>query len=140
MKTTALPKALVIEDEEAIRSFVTYALESEGYAVTACGSCAEGLQKFHEGGYSVVVTDIMLPDRDGIEAIIEMRRLHPQPAIVAMSGVGSRDRLLGLARMFEADAAIEKPFTVPQLIKAVSEAVRCREERLRRLWGERWGA
>ncbi|MBD3394853.1 MAG: response regulator [Chitinivibrionales bacterium] len=114
--------ALVIDDEEAIREYLRYVLQSEGYEVTTASDGNEGMRKFHAGGYDTVVTDISMPEKDGIEAIIEMRRLYPAVPIVAISGLDSRERLLRIAGMFEADAMLKKPFTRDELLAAVREA------------------
>jgi DNA-binding response OmpR family regulator len=84
----------------------------------------EGLAEFLKARFDLVVTDICMPDKDGIELIIEMRHLYPRVPILAISGTQSRKTLLQIANVFEADATLQKPFTQQELLSAVEELLR----------------
>ena len=117
---------LVIDDEEAMREYLRFILKREGYQVHVCKDGEEGLKRFFQGGISLVVTDIMMPGKDGIEAIIEMRRYQPPVPIVAVSGVDSHQALLRIANMFDADATLKKPFSREELLATVAKALKRR--------------
>jgi DNA-binding response OmpR family regulator len=120
--------ALVIDDEEPVREYVKYCLEKADYNVILCDNGKDGLERFYARRYDVVITDIVMPEKDGIEAIIEMRRMFPPVPILAISGVDSRETLFKIANMFHADATLKKPFTHEELLDSVSKAIIANEE------------
>jgi DNA-binding response OmpR family regulator len=119
-------RVLVVDDEPVMCDFLEAALEEAGCTVTIAHNGREAMASFSAGGYDVVVTDLSMPEKDGVQVIIEIRRLNPPVAIVAMSGAGDRESLLRMAKMFEADTLIRKPFTAQQLAEAIETACRRR--------------
>ncbi len=117
-------RVLVVDDEAPIRELVTTMLTREGCVVTAVNNGNEAMQHYSTSDYDVVITDMAMPEKDGVETIIEMRQLHPPVGIVAISGVDVRERLLSLAKAFEADVTLKKPFTRKELLAAVKKAKR----------------
>ncbi len=115
-------RVLIIDDEEQILNYVKYVLDKEGCTVSLASNGKEAIEIFSTAEFDIVITDIAMPEKDGIDTIIEMRQLNPPVAIVAMSGVSSSDKLLKLATAFDADVTIKKPFTVDELLVAVKEA------------------
>ncbi len=115
-------RVLIIDDEEQILNYVKYVLDKEGCAVSLASNGKEAIEIFSAAEFDIVITDIAMPEKDGIDTIIEIRQLNPPVAIVAMSGVSSSDKLLKLATAFDADVTIKKPFTVDELLVAVKEA------------------
>lgn len=115
-------RVLIIDDEEQILNYVKYVLDKEGCVVSLASNGKEAIEIFSTAEFDIVITDIAMPEKDGIDTIIEMRQLNPPVAIVAMSGVSSSDKLLKLATAFDADVTIKKPFTVDELLVAVKEA------------------
>ncbi len=115
-------RVLVVDDEEYICDLVTTILEKEGCLVTAVGNGSEAMQQYSTADYDVVITDMAMPEKDGVETIIEMRQLHPPVGIVAISGVDARENLLSLASAFDADVTLKKPFTRKELLAAVKKA------------------
>lgn len=116
-------RVLVIDDDGAIRGTMRRILERDGHEVREAADGRAGLEWFRAEGADVVVTDIIMPDKEGIETIIELREASPDVRILAVSGgngLGGNDRLLD-ARALGADASLPKPFTVDQLRQAVSE-------------------
>jgi len=112
---------LVVEDEEGVRLVVQAALERGGYRVTTATNGLEATRLLAEGQYGLVLTDVLMPDKDGIEVISDLRREHPELPVIAMSGGGRlpRDGYLAVARHLGAHAILQKPFTVDQLIATV---------------------
>lgn len=128
-KTTGL-RVLVVEDCEPMRNYVVDLLESEGYVVTAATDGVQAMEKFSTADFDIVLTDIAMPGKDGIDTIMEIRELHPPVGIVAMSGVDARESLLRIATIYDADEVIKKPFTREQLLAAVEIAQQKRGARM----------
>ena len=113
---------LVIDDDEAMRSTVRKILEREGYEVREARDGEEGLRLFRQRAADVVVTDLIMPGKEGIETIVELREEAPDIRILVISGGGTMllDSTLSDAEAMGADASLPKPFTVDQLRKAVA--------------------
>ena len=114
---------LVIEDNELVRGFLRAVLEQQGHAVTEAGQGRAALQRLRQSPFDLVLTDIYMPDCDGLEVIMTLRREFPSIRIVAMSG-GSGDRnLLAAARQLGAQEVLEKPISIDGLLKIVATAL-----------------
>ncbi len=83
------------------------------------------MRLFEEGGHDVVITDILIPNREGIETIRDLRRSNEGVKIIAISGGGNIDKmqLLDLAQKFGADRALPKPFTPQQVLTTLDEVL-----------------
>jgi CheY-like chemotaxis protein len=113
---------LVIDDEAPMRRFVALALEKQGHAVAEAADGAEALRILAEHPIGLVITDLLMPETDGIETIMELRRLYPATKIIAISGGGEYQSGKGFLRAAEslgADATLTKPFEFKQLLPAV---------------------
>ena len=117
-------RVLVIEDEEAIRNVITIMLEKEGCKITTAQNGKEAMKKFSTANYDIIITDMAMPEKNGVDTIIELRQLTPPVGIIAMSGVGSSDKLLRLATAFDADMALKKPFTRDELVSAIKMVIK----------------
>lgn len=115
---------LIVEDDAELLQIMTRALQAAGHQVLSAGTGEAGLRLFRAEPPDLVVCDIVMPDRDGIELIPEMRRLHPGVKVLAISGrqmIGSLD-VLALARRMGADATLAKPFALDALV-TIAEAL-----------------
>ena len=113
---------IVIEDDPIVRKIIRGILESEGYTVLSANSGKEGLELLNGVHPAVVITDLIMPGRGGIETIIEMRKTGRPFGIIAISAggrIGNTD-LLSIAKQHGADAALAKPFEPHQLVEAVA--------------------
>jgi DNA-binding NtrC family response regulator len=112
---------LVVEDEEGVRIVVRAALEQVGYRVTTAANGVEATRLLEDEHFGLVLTDVLMPDKDGIEIISDLRREYPELPVIAMSGGGRlpRDGYLAIARHLGAHAILEKPFTVDELLATV---------------------
>lgn len=112
---------LVIDDDAALRRMIRLALEAADHEVLEAEDGARGMALLGSRAPDLLVTDILMPTKEGIETIREVRALKPELPIVAISGGGRFDgpELLGMARTFGADVALAKPFRPVQLIQAV---------------------
>ncbi len=116
---------LVIDDEQLIRLQIRSALELEGYAVHEAANGSEGLDRIAATRPDVVITDILMPDKEGIETILELRRLYPALKIIAISGggrTGNKD-FLNTAKHLGADRILAKPFGLADLLGLVRDVL-----------------
>jgi CheY-like chemotaxis protein len=116
---------LVIDDEQMLRRTLRALLERAGHTVVEAEDGNQGLTQFDNQKPDLVLTDIIMPDREGVETIGELRRRSPQTPIIAMSGGGSvgGDLFLTLAKQLGASATLAKPIRQAELIAAVDEAL-----------------
>lgn len=112
---------LVIDDEVQIREVLRTVLERIGYEVTEAGDGVEGLQICAQGGIDLVVTDIIMPEKGGIDTIMDIRRDYPELKIIAISGGGMCGDVsyLDMALGVGADRAIGKPFVLDDFLESV---------------------
>jgi len=115
---------LIIDDDDGIRHILRRALEDAGYAVSEAADGAAGLKRFREAKADLVITDIIMPEREGMETIMTLRKESPDTAIIAVSGggCGGADYLavavkLGAVRVFR------KPFSLAGVVGAVREVL-----------------
>lgn len=115
----------MIDDDAAVRMTVHTILTGLGYSVICAENGEEGMQLFRSLRPDLVITDIIMPKREGIETIIAIRREQPEAKIIAMSGGGRINcaDLLSMARGLGADHSITKPFDVDGLAAVVNQAL-----------------
>lgn len=114
-------KVLVIDDDPAMRGTIRRILERDGHEVSDAENGRAGLALFLAQGADVVVTDLIMPEKEGIETILDLRAESATVKILAMSGGDGAERgRLADALDLGADAALAKPFTVDQLRGAVA--------------------
>jgi CheY-like chemotaxis protein len=119
----AAKRILVIDDEDLIRELVKEMLEAEGYVVSTAANGKEGVRVFHKELPDLIITDIFMPEMEGLETIRELQRVSPNVKIIAISGGGEKGMLsfLSHAKRFGALRALEKPFSRQELITTVGE-------------------
>lgn len=111
---------LVFEDEDILRNALVDRLRQEGFEVHSASNGQRGLKLFQERSGDLVITDVLMPEIDGLEVIRTLRRLPTSPLILAMSGGGSRDLdFLIEAKEFGADEVLNKPFQLEDFIETV---------------------
>ncbi|MEX0693776.1 MAG: response regulator [Rhodospirillales bacterium] len=112
---------LLIDDDDLILETLTLALTEGGYQVVAAMDGNEALEKFKQNDIDIVVTDIIMPNKEGIETIIQFRQISPHLPIIAMSGGGRSSKLdfLSVARKLGASETLKKPFSPDELIEAI---------------------
>jgi len=117
-----MTRILVIEDEDMVRTTIKQILEKAGYDVDVAVNGKLGLEQQERNPADIVVTDIIMPEKDGVETTIEIRSRYPDTKIVAISG-GGRVRNLSFlehAKQMGADVILPKPFTREELLGAVT--------------------
>jgi CheY-like chemotaxis protein len=118
------PRILVVEDDAALRAVVCRALLDAGYAVREAANGEKALHTLRESPFDLVVTDIIMPDTDGLEIILWLRRFAPGTPIVAVSGYADPlflDNAAGLG----ACRTLSKPFRLEELLRIVAELLSC---------------
>ena len=120
-----MPRILVIDDEDLLRETIREMLEAAGYEVTEECDGAAGVRTFAESGADLVLTDIIMPKKDGIRTIWEIKQMSPNAKIIAMSGgvPGGPRSDLPLAETYGAQRSLQKPFTRAELLGAVAALV-----------------
>src|SRR3989440_8133629 len=120
-----MPKAriVVVEDEPAIRRGVSDALRLSGYDVTEAADGAVGLREAAAAGVDLVLLDLLLPRRDGLEVLSELRRTCPARPVIILTARGTEDdRVRGLK--MGADDYVVKPFSAKELLARVEAVLR----------------
>lgn len=116
-----MPRILVVEDEEQVRAMLAMLFEREGYEVEQAADGNEALQAYKRQRADVIVTDLIMPDSEGIEMIIEIRTLDPEAKIIAISGGGriAPQTHLDLAKRLGAAYTFAKPIPRSEMLEAV---------------------
>jgi DNA-binding response OmpR family regulator len=116
-------KVLVIDDDAKIRRVLDLKLRKAGYQVIAAADGDAGLNLFKAQQPDIIITDILMPGREGLETIIELRRHSPEVKIIAVSGGGrvGAEKYLDLAKKFGAQRTFTKPFIGKEVLQAVRE-------------------
>jgi len=115
-----LAKILLIDDDDGIRGTARVILEAAGHRVAEAADGAQGMILFEGSTYDLVITDLYMPGKEGIETIQEILDRGPDTPILAMSGGGGGGGgALVDAALLGADGTLQKPFTAAQLRQAV---------------------
>lgn len=123
-ETAQSPTVLVVDDERPIRRFLAAAVEGAGYRLIEAGTAREGLTEASTRSPDVVLLDLGLPDRDGLEVIREIREWSSVPIIVLSARGREDDKVAALD--LGADDYLTKPFGVPELMARLRVALRHR--------------
>ena len=118
-----MASVLVIDDEVQIRRMLRKVLETEGYEVMDAADGSKGISLYREHPADLVLTDILMPNKEGLETITTLRRDFPEVRIIAMSGGGMVDSeyCLRMAKGLGAARVYSKPFEIEGLLKDIGE-------------------
>ncbi len=111
---------LVVDDEADIRDLLREALEQAGHQVLTASDGRQAMRIFQEHRPVLVITDIVMPRRSGIDLVLELSRAVPPPKMIAMSGV-TGPRFLEASRETNVARTFVKPFDVRELVRAVAD-------------------
>jgi CheY-like chemotaxis protein len=119
------PAILVVDDESELLELVELVLVGAGYRVTCAADVRAAGRALAGEKFDVIVTDLLMPDRDGLEFIGDLRRNYPAARIIAISGGGrvAGENYLKLAKGLGAHAVLEKPFHNERLLALVASAL-----------------
>lgn len=120
-----MARILVIDDDAQFRSMIRTLLERQDYDVLEAPDGEAGIKLFEGQGADLIVTDIVMPNKEGLETIMELRRKVPRPKIIAVSGGGriGPESYLQLAEKFGAVKVFSKPFDLKAFLQAVKESL-----------------
>lgn len=121
-----MARILVIDDEAPIRRLLSQALASAGHEVLEAADGREALRIHQDRPSDLVITDILMPEQDGLEVIMALRRDTPGLKIIAMSGGGmfQQEAALQMAAPLGALATLRKPFDILSLLEVVRNALK----------------
>lgn len=118
-----LASILVIDDEAPVRQVLRRALEGVGYQVWEAASGIEGVRLVCEQPIDLVITDILMPDMDGLETVGILRRDFPNIRTIAITGGGKDPDYCAVAKILGAHETLTKPFELQQLLDVVARQV-----------------
>lgn len=116
---------LIIDDDDRTRKLFRKILEREGYHITESSNGKMGIKMYREEPADLVITDIIMPEKEGIETIIDLRKEFPKVKIIAMSGGGhiGAESYLEIAKKIGAAKTLAKPITNDELIETIAEVL-----------------
>jgi len=110
---------LIIDDEVLVRVLLRSALEEVGYEVTEAANGREGLELYRQRPMDLVITDIVMPELNGLDMLLELPREFLHAKVIAISGAGGEKNVLDVAKLLGARQTFRKPFSMPHLLGAV---------------------
>lgn len=124
--TMTTPKILLADDEDMFAVMLQRSLAMFGYEVVRARNGREALLAYDPASFGLVITDLIMPDMEGVELIVALRKVNPAVKIIAMSGGGRNDpqAYLSLAERIGAVKSLAKPFPITALVQAVEECLR----------------
>jgi two-component system chemotaxis response regulator CheY len=118
-----MPSVLVVDDEDQIRQLIRETLEQAGYDVREARDGKEGLERYRTQPADLVIMDILMPDQDGLESIMTLRREFPASRVIAITGGSDMIGILNfldVAKMLGARRTLQKPFEMKTLLDATA--------------------
>jgi len=120
--TPRMPHILVIDDEDEVRAVLRRALERAGYEVSEAVDGKEGLRQFRQKPADLIIVDIFMPEKEGLETILEIHEVGKRVKTIAMSGGGMTGSLeyLDYAKKFGVDRTFTKPLDLKEMVETVT--------------------
>ncbi len=117
-----MAKILIIEDDEEVREYLESVLSRAGYECLSAPNGKAGVEIFNASPADVVITDIIMPEKDGIETIMDLRRRNSNLKVIAISGGGRAEpeNYLRSAKLLGANKTMKKPFTNEEMLQAIA--------------------
>src|SRR6185436_7900821 len=116
-----MQKLLIVEDDQSVRTTMVTCLELEGYAVEAVSSTREALDRLEKASYPIVISDIYLDERTGLDVMRTARRTNPDCLVILMTGRGSMETVMA-ATEGGAFEYLAKPFEMSQMVETIKRA------------------
>ena len=118
-----MPRVLVIDDSRATLEIIEEMLVRAGNQVRCCADGKRLQQLIEREAFDLILTDLFMPEEDGLEIVMKVRRLRPKLPIIAMSGKSGALDMLAVAKHLGACQLLRKPFSNTDLLAAVERAV-----------------
>ena len=121
-----MERILIIDDEQQIRSMLRLMLERDGYEVVEAPDGIEGIKAYRQKPADLIITDLIMPNKDGIGMIIELQKEFPDVKIIAMSGGGLNkpEGYLKGAKKLGAACTLTKPIDREKMLRAVKDTIK----------------
>ena len=121
-----MARILIIDDEPQIRSMLTLMLEREGYEVVEASDGVAGIKIYRQNPVDLIITDLIMPNKDGIGMIIDLKKEFPDVKIIAMSGGGLNkpEGYLKGAKKLGAACTLTKPIDREEMLRAVKNTMK----------------
>ncbi len=121
-----MARILIIDDESQIRSMLRLMLERVGFEVSEAADGMEGIRQYRDNPADLIITDLIMPNKDGIGMIIDLKKEFPQVKIIAMSGGGVNrpEGYLDGAKKLGAARTLTKPIDRDEMLTAVKETLK----------------
>lgn len=110
---------LIVDDEAPIRSLLRSILEADGHHIREAANGHLGLRHYRDAPADLVITDILMPERDGMEVLLALTREFLEARVIVMTGVTGEGNLLDVAKLLGARHVIAKPFTPEEIRRTV---------------------
>ena len=110
---------LIIDDEATMRALLRTTLEGAGHEVTEAANGRIGLELYRHRPTDLVITDIVMPELNGLDMLLELTREFIHAKVIAISGEGGEMKVLDAAKLLGARRTFQKPFSMPKLLDAV---------------------
>lgn len=110
---------LIVDDEAPIRALLRRILEQDGHQVREAANGQIGLTLYRQDPADLVITDILMPERDGMEVTLALTQEFLDARVIAMTGAAGDQNFLNVARLFGARRVMQKPFTVEEVRRLV---------------------
>lgn len=120
-----MARILVVDDDEILNDMITQLLQTAGHDVQGAPNGKCGMELFNAKPFDLVITDIVMPEKEGIKTIFDIRKLNKTVPIIAISGIGclGSKLYLPLAKQCGANYTIEKPFDNTQFLEVVKRCI-----------------
>ena len=118
-----MARILVIEDDNEVRDYLESVLSRDGYDVKGASNGKDGVALYEKNPVDLVITDIIMPEKDGIETIMDLKRSNSSLKVIAISGGGRAEpeNYLHSAKLIGANLTLKKPFTNQEMLQAVRD-------------------
>ena len=114
---------LIIDDDEQTRILLRRVLEETGYLVSEAANGQDGLRQFRHTPAALVITDLLMPDMDGLEVTMALHRESPTLKIIAITGGSGKRDFLDIAKHLGAHRTMKKPISIAKLLQAVEQGL-----------------
>ena len=120
-----LGSILLVDDDEQFRVMLSEALTGEGFLVREASDGLQGIRNYAEQPTDLVITDLVMPEKEGLEMIVKLKLLNSEVKIIAMSGGGrdSSQNYLKMAKAFGAQLVIAKPFSHREILEVIRQVL-----------------
>jgi len=116
---SGMASILIVDDEAPIRTLLRRILEHDGHTVREAANGQIGLIMYREEPADLVITDILMPERDGMEVTLALTQEFLDAKVIAMTGATGDQNFLNVAKLFGARHVIQKPFTIEEVLRIV---------------------